>query len=119
MPKQRSEKRKRQNRRTLRFDDPELALTVAMAERAGLEWSSWARQALLNAPAARARPVPSVEAESLVCIMGALPRIGGNIHQLLKIARFGGPFDEAEIMPERAEIRDVCRAIMVALGREP
>ena len=119
MPQQRSENRKRRNCRTVRFDDAELGLTRAMAERAGLEWSSWVRQALLNAPAARARPVPSVEAESLVCLMGMLRRNGGNLHQLLKIARFGGPFDEAEIIPERAEIRAACRAIMVALGREP
>jgi hypothetical protein len=117
MPKQRSEKRKRQNRRTLRFDDSELNLTIAMAERAGLEWSSWARQALLNAPVDRARPTPCIERQALGEALGKLNRIGGNHYQLLKAVRFGGQYDPSEITEAEAEIDATCRAIREAIGK--
>ena len=118
MPGQRGSKnRKRQNRRTVRFDEAELTLTEAMAERAGLQWSSWAREALLNAPAARARPTPRVEANGLAYALGKMNIVGSNLHQLLKAARFGGQIDAEEITGVAARIDAVCEAFLEALGR--
>jgi hypothetical protein len=112
-----SENRKRQNRRTVRFDEAEFALTAAMADRAGLEWSSWAREALLNAPAARARPTPRLESQGFAYALGKRNIVGSNLHQLLKAARFGAQIEAEEITGVAAQIDAVCEAFLEAMGR--
>lgn len=115
-----SETRKKCHQVSQRYDADEYAEIVLGAERAGLTLASHIRAcALERPPTTRATRRPTVEVLALTPVLAQLGRIGGNIHQLLKLTRFMGPAEAGEIHAMHACVRETCEAIMAALGRAP
>lgn len=114
-----TEKRVRSGVLPVRLAADERAAVEAAAERAGLTVSSYARQAMLGAPAPRQVRRPPVEKRELVRLLGEVGKIGGNLNQLSKAVNtgvlvYGGDLDAA-----LAGVREVRDAILRALGRVP
>jgi hypothetical protein len=114
-----SEKRVRGRILTIRLADDELASIEAAAERAGLMTGSYARQALLGAPAPRQVRRPAVERKELVRLLGELGKVGGLLNQLARTANQGITLYEGEVLAAVAKLKPVRDAILTALGREP
>ena len=113
-----SEIRQRRHRRTIRFDDTELARVEGDAERAGLMFGSYARQVLLGAPGARQVRRPPVERKELARLLGELGHVGSNLNQLAHHANAGRPITRRDIGDALLKLSIVRDAILVALGRD-
>jgi hypothetical protein len=114
-----SEKRVRKRILPIRLSEEEHAVIDQAADRAGLVIGSYARQALLGAPAPRQVRRPAVERRELARLLGELGKIGGNLNQLAKAMNSGLLIYEGEVdtaLHGLAEMRD---AVLKALGREP
>jgi hypothetical protein len=114
-----TEKRVRDRILTVRLSAEERAAIDEAANKAGLVVGSYARQAMLGAPAPRQVRRPPVERRELARLLGELGKIGGNLNQLAKAANtgiltYGGDIDAA--LAGLAEVKD---AILRALGRAP
>ena len=118
MPGQRGSEKRRATERLppLRLTPEQKALVLAYAAREGTTITDYARSRILQVPTSRARPVPSVNEQGLAHALGLLGRASGNLYQLLRVARFSGPFAETEARPVLAEIAETCRAIKAAMG---
>ncbi len=114
-----SEKRVRNRILPIRLSDEEHAVIDEAAARAGLVVSSYARQALLGAPAPRQVRRPAVERRELVRLLGELGHIGGNLNQLAKAANSGVIVYQGEIDAALHGLTEARDAILKALGREP
>ena len=114
-----SEKRIRDRILTIRLSADEHAAIDAAAERAGLVVGSYARQALLGAPAPRQVRRPIVERKELARILGELGKIGGNLNQLAKAANSGVLVYESDIEGALGGLAKMRDAVLKALGREP
>jgi hypothetical protein len=114
-----TEKRVRATHLTVRLTADERGAIDAAAEKAGLATGSFARQAMLGAPAPRQVRRPPVERKELARLLGELGKVGGNLNQLTRSANAGiVPYgNEIEAMlGSLGEVRD---AILAALGRAP
>ncbi len=114
-----TEKRVRDRILTIRLSAEERAEVEAAADRAGLVVGSYARQALLGAPAPRQVRRPPLERRELARLLGGVGKIGSNLNQLAKAVHTGvlvynGELDA--VLSGLAEVRD---AILKALGRAP
>jgi hypothetical protein len=114
-----TEKRVRTRILPIRLSDEERAVVETAAERAGLAAGSYARQALLGAPAPRQVRRPPVERRELVRLLGEVGKIGSNLNQLARAANSGELVPNAEIDAALAGLMTVRDAILKALGREP
>jgi hypothetical protein len=114
-----SEKRVRDRILTIRLSPDERAVIDTAAERAGLAIGSYARHALLGAPAPRQVRRPIVERRELSRLLGELGKIGGNLNQLAKAANSGVIVYEGEIDDTRHALIEMRDAVLKALGREP
>jgi hypothetical protein len=114
-----TEKRARDRHLTIRLSAEERAAIDAAAERSGLTMGSYARQALLGAPAPRQVRRPPIERKELARLLGELGKIGGNLNQLAREANQGLVVNQVELLAALASLRAVREAILVALGREP
>ncbi|HEY2068133.1 MAG TPA: plasmid mobilization relaxosome protein MobC [Rhizomicrobium sp.] len=112
-----SEKRVRDHILTVRLSAEERAVIEDAAEKAGLAVGSYARQAMLGAPAPRqVRRLP-VERKELARLLGELGHIGANLNQLAKAANTGVVVYESEIGTALRALAEVRDAILKALGR--
>jgi Bacterial mobilisation protein (MobC) len=114
-----TEKRVRRRIVTVRLSTEEYAALDEAAERAGLVVGSYARQAMLGAPAARQVRRPPVERRELARLLAELGHIGGNLNQLAKAANTGIVVYGGEIEAALGGLLEVRDAILAALGRAP
>jgi Bacterial mobilisation protein (MobC) len=114
-----TEKRVRKGSITVRLSDEERTAVDAAADRAGLTPGSYARQAMLGAPAPRQVRRPPVERKELARLLGEVGKIGSNLNQLTKAVHTGIVPYGNEIEAALGGLQDVRTAIMKALGREP
>lgn len=114
-----TEKRARVTHLTVRLSADERAAVDAAAERAGLTAGSYARQAMLGAPAPRQVRRPPVEKRELARLLGELGKIGGNLNQLAKAANQGLVVYTGEIDAVVGSLQEMRGAILAALGRAP
>ena len=114
-----SEKRIRDRHITVRLSADERAAVDAAADRAGLTPGSYARQTLLGAPAPRQVRRPPVERKELARLLGAIGKVGGNLNQIAKAVNSGALVYGGEIDAELGSLKEVCAAILAALGRSP
>ena len=114
-----SEKRVRDRILTVRLSGDERTAIDEAAERAGLVTGSYARQALLGAPAPRQVRRPVAERRELARILGQLGHIGGNLNQLAKAANSGVIVYTGEIDAALRGLAEARNAILKALGHEP
>lgn len=114
-----TEKRIRDRVLTVRLTAEERQIVDEAAERAGLVTGSYARQALLGAPAPRQVRRPPVERRELVRLLGELGKVGGNLNQLAKAVHTGVLVYEGEIDAALASLVETRDAILKALGRSP
>jgi len=114
-----SEKRARISHLTMRLTPDERAAIDEAAERAGLTPGSYARHAVLGAPAPRQARRPPVERRELARLLGELGHIGGNLNQLARSMNTGALVYEADIGAALAGLAEMRSAVLKALGREP
>ena len=114
-----SEKRVRDRTLQVRLSPEEHAAIDEAAEKAGLAIGSYARQALLGAPAPRQVRRPIVERRELARLLGELGHIGGNLNQLAKAANSGVVVYEGEIGAALRQLTEMRDAVLKALRREP
>jgi hypothetical protein len=114
-----TEKRARETHLTVRLSADERAAVDAAAERAGLTAGSYARQAMLGAPAPRQVRRPPVERKELARLLGELGKIGSNLNQLAKAVHEGLVVYSGEIDAALGGLLEVRAAILAALGRAP
>jgi hypothetical protein len=114
-----TEKRIRDRSLTIRLSADERIVVDEAADRAGLTAGSYARQAILGAPAPRQVRRPPIERRELARLLGELGKIGGNLNQLARAANSGTVLDGVEIGAALAGLRDVRAAVLAALGRAP
>lgn len=114
-----TEKRIRDSVLPVRLSVDERAAVEAAAEKAGLTVSSYARQAMLGAPAPRQVRRPPVERRELARLLGELGKIGGNLNQLARTANTGTLVYGGEIEAALGGLQEVRGAILAALGRAP
>jgi hypothetical protein len=114
-----TEKRVRDSVLPVRLAADERATLDAAAEKAGLTTSSYARQAMLGAPAPRQVRRPPVERQELARLLAELGKVGSNLNQLAKAVNSGIVPYGNEIEAALVGLRDVRGAILKALGRAP
>lgn len=118
-------RRKRLAPFSLRLSEDERARLIA--EAAGRPLGSYIREKALGAPARRARR-SGFAVEDRAALAQALALLGrshlaNNLNQLAKLANIGSlpvtPDLEAELTAAVAEVRDMRRLLVVALGLQP
>lgn len=114
-----TETRARNCHLTIRLTPEERAAIDAAAGRASLTAGSYARNAVLGAPAPRQVRRPPVERRELARLLGELGHIGSNLNQLAKSSNMGEIVYEADVLDMLASLVPVRDALLKALGREP
>ena len=114
-----SNKRQRGRMLSIRLTDAEAEQLEAAANRAGLSFGGYARQALLNAPPPRASRRPPIERAELARLLAHVGKLGSNINQLAKYGNTGRLVDDSQLAAAAAAIIELRAEIMAALGREP
>ncbi|MGE0853603.1 MAG: MobC family plasmid mobilization relaxosome protein [Hyphomicrobiaceae bacterium] len=118
----RSEKRARTHLIGVRVTPDELAHASRLAVRDGLTVSGLFRSKVLDTPQPRQslrNPRPGVavaDPKDLARVLGAIGRIGNNVNQLARVANAGSWPDAQTLAEACADIRDMRRALMQALG---
>jgi hypothetical protein len=101
-----SEKRKRGPRVYSRVTEEELSRIESDASAHGLSVGGYLRWLAIDKPQTRAVRKPLADVQLLAQIKGQVGRIGGNVHQLLKLANRGDiPWTE-EIAHAAKEVSD-------------
>jgi hypothetical protein len=111
-----SEKRRRGVPVGFRATEGELAEIDALAERAGLTRSSFARASMLAAPEMPATRRPPVEREVLAAILAQLGKCGSNLNQIARQLNSGGDADIPYIEEAVLDFRAACALCAAALG---
>lgn len=114
-----SEQRQKGRVLSVRLSAAEHGELQAEADRAGQTLGAYVRARVLAAPTTRARRRPSVEVQTLARTLGELNKAGSNIHQLLKLVRFGDTPAGDEIGAAVKTWREAVAAVMATLGRVP
>ena len=114
-----SDKRQRGRMLSIRLTEAEAAKLLTAANRAGLSFGGYARQALLDAPPPRASRRPPIERAELAQLLAHVGKLGSNINQLTKYGNMGRLVDDPALAAAAADIAALRAAIMAALGRDP
>jgi hypothetical protein len=117
--RQGSEKRQRQHRTTVRWNEQDYTTLVTNAERAGQTVGTFIRAQALTHPTTRARRAPSVDLLALAKALALVNRLGGNLHQIARHLNFGGYLEPGELRTALAGYDAMVAAIMTAMGRQP
>ncbi|MEZ5529737.1 MAG: hypothetical protein R3E57_07350 [Porticoccaceae bacterium] len=119
MAKRKSEKREREKRLTVRFNDQEYRALQDFADRAGLSLSGYLRHTTLNTKPPRQSHRPVKDHEKLAALLAGIGSVGSNINQLAYTAN-SGSWPERERLEEAcAHVREIRDLLMEALGRQP
>ena len=113
-----SETRVRSKHLTIRLSPDERATIDQAADRSGLTPGSYARQALLGAPAPRQVRRPPIERRELARLLGEIGHVGGNLNQIARGMNLGRGVDGWELKQELHGLGLVRDAILKALGRD-
>jgi hypothetical protein len=111
-----SETRQRDHRKTLRFDEAELAQLEARAGQAGLALGAYLRACALETAGPRARRRAPVDRELLARTNADLNRIGNNLNQIARSLNRGRDAERQEIASSTDELRAALAALRQALG---
>ena len=115
LSKERSEVRQKQTRITFRVTAAEYADIADAAGRAGVSVGGYIRGRVLAATTTRSLRRVALDVQAVARLQGELNRVGSNIHQLLKLIRFGGTPAGDEILAAFTGYREVTAAILVTL----
>lgn len=119
LKKKRSDKRHRQKRLTIRFNEHEWQDVQTRSGNAGLSLAGYARAVLLNTKPLRASRRPSVDRAELALVLGQVGKIGGNVNQLARLAHLGGWPEHEELRQAVADLRFMRDTLLKALGFTP
>ena len=119
MTKRKSEKRERDKRLTVRFNDQEYLALQDYADRAGLSLSGFLRHTTLNTKPPRQSYRPVKDHEKLALLLASIGRIGNNINQLAYVANTGSWPEHQNLDEACADIRRIRDILIQALGKEP
>jgi hypothetical protein len=119
MAKRKSEKRDRDKRLTVRFNDQEYLALQDYADRAGLSLSGFLRHTTLQTKPPRQSYRPVKDHEKLAVLLASIGRIGNNINQLAYVANTGSWPQEQSLNAACVDIREVRDMLIQALGKEP
>jgi hypothetical protein len=108
-----SETRKRGHVLSVRLSAEEYAELEAEAKRTGHTVGAYVRGRITK----RAPKRPIGEVQVITRLQGEMNKVGSNIHQLLKLVRFGETPTGDEIRAAFTGYREVIAAILVTLGR--
>lgn len=114
-----TETRQRQRRLVIRLAAEEWEQIAAQADASGLTLASYGRARMLVKPTTRAVRRPPVNVKILARVLAQLGRVGGNLHQLVRLLNFGDYDALTDAPAVLAELRQVSAAIMGALGQLP
>lgn len=113
-----SETRKRNKLLQIRVTETELAEIEAMADRAELTPASYARSMLLDTPAPRAVRRPAVDTVQVAKLLAEIGKIGGNVNQIAHHLNAGSGSSSQAIESALADVAEMRKACMEALGRK-
>lgn len=114
-----SQKRQRNRKTDLRWDDAEYSALLEKAQETGLSRNAYIRAAVLGTPGPRARRSPPVNAEALGRATAALNKVGSNLNQVAHVLNAGGTsLTERECFAALAETRAAAAAIREIVGRK-
>lgn len=119
MTKRKSEKREREKRLTVRFNDQEYLALQDYADRAGLSLSGFLRHTTLNTKPPRQSYRPVKDHEKLALLLASIGSIGNNINQLAHVANKGSWPEQQSLDKACADIRMMRDILIQALGKEP
>jgi len=119
MAKRKSEKRKREKRLTVRFNDQEYHALQEYADRAGLSPSGYLRHTTLQTKPPRQSYRPVKDHEKLALILASIGRIGNNINQLAYVANTGSWPEQQNLNQACAHVHEIRDMLIQALGLEP
>lgn len=102
----------------VRCTDAEAAAITAAAAQAGMSVGSYLRQQATGSRGPRAIPRPQVDRVELARALAQLGRPASNVNQLARAANSGEIPAREELETTATALRDVCAAIMRALGRQ-
>lgn len=112
-----SEQRRRQPRVASRVTQDELLKIEADAAAFGMSVGGYLRWLALDRPQTRAVRRPLADVQLLLQIKGQVGRLGGNIHQILRLANRGEiPWTE-EVAVAAKEVSDFLKAARDLLSR--
>jgi len=114
-----SEKRQREKRITIRFNDAEWQSLHTRADIAGLTPSGYARSVVLSTPPLRQSRRPPVIVQELAQLMGHIGKIGSNINQLARIANMGGWPEASRLEQAVADISWIRERLFAAFNLRP
>lgn len=112
-----SETRQRTRVVQVRLSEAEYAEIASRADAALLTPASYVRDAVLDAPAPRARRRPAVEAVQVARVLAQLGKIGSNLNQLARQANAGLPVPRDALARALADVSAMRDATMACLGR--
>jgi hypothetical protein len=112
-----TETRQKQQRTTVRWNPCDYAELMARVERAGQSIGTYIRSCCLSAPTTGARRHASVDVAVAAKVLGAINKMGGNLHQIVRYRNFGGaPLDD-EIHAALRGYDAMVAAVMAAFGQ--
>jgi hypothetical protein len=113
-----SENRKRQPRVSARVTDEEFARIEGDAAAHGLSVAGYLRWLAIEHPQTRAVRKPLADVRLLAQIKGEVGRLGGNIHQLLRLANRGEIVLTDDVAVAAREVSDFLKAARDLLRRD-
>ena len=113
-----SETRQRNKVLQVRLTDAEFSEIEAMADRAELTPASYARSILLDTPAPRAKRRPAVDTVQVAKLLGEIGKVGSNINQIAHQMNAGVATSSTAINSALADVAEMRKACMEALGRK-
>lgn len=115
--KNRSEKRHRQARVTVRLSSDERTALETAANASGLTLGSYIRARLTDGKALRSVRRPPVECDLLARLLGQIGKVGSNLNQIAMVMNAQGIVMHGAISDELSEVKSLREAILKALGR--
>ena len=114
-----SEKRRRNHKTDIRWDDHEYALLLEKSQDAGVKPNGYLRALVIGTPGPRAQRTPHVHADAIARATAALNKLGSNLNQIAHVLNAGGALGMAQqYLSLLAETRLTLRAIREAVGRK-
>lgn len=114
-----SEKRKRAQALTIRFNDTEHAELLRRADAVGLTPASFVRSAVIDVAPPRAARTPPVDRQLVAQVLAQLGKVGSNVNQIAHALNAGRPMSSPEVEQAMAAVLDMRAACLQALGRQP
>lgn len=115
MKRQAERKERRELLKQFRVTEEEAAALASDAARAGVDFSTYCRLILLNAPLPRHK---RVDMQAVGKLIGEINRLGGNVNQIAKAANINGQPEPESLDDIRGQLADIRNAAMRVLGFE-